>query len=48
MSLEVHQASLNFPKIEQYALADQLRRSSKSVCAKYSRRICQTGINDRV
>jgi four helix bundle protein len=33
LSLEIHKESLQFPKIEQYALADQLRRSSKSVCA---------------
>jgi four helix bundle protein len=33
VSLEVHRASLEFPRIEQFALADQLRRSSKSVCA---------------
>ena len=33
LSLEIHKASLGFPKIEQYALADQLRRSSKSICA---------------
>lgn len=33
VSVEIHQQSLTFPKIEQYALADQLRRSSKSVCA---------------
>ena len=33
LSLELHRASLNFPKIEQYSgLADQLRRASKSVC----------------
>jgi hypothetical protein len=33
LSLELHRASLDFPKIEQYAgLADQLRRASKSVC----------------
>lgn len=32
-SLALHKQSLSFPKIEQYALADQLRRSSKSVCA---------------
>jgi four helix bundle protein len=29
----VHKASLEFPKIEQYALADQIRRASKSICA---------------
>ena len=34
VSLEVHRASQAFPKIEQYGgIADQLRRSSKSVCA---------------
>jgi four helix bundle protein len=33
LSLEIHHVSLSFPKIEQFALADQLRRSSKSVCA---------------
>ncbi len=37
LSLEVHRASLEFPKIEQYGgIADQLRRSSKSVCALLS------------
>ena len=34
LSLLIHRASLQFPKIEQYGgLADQLRRGSKSVCA---------------
>ena len=33
LSLEVHRASLELPRIEQFALADQLRRSSKSICA---------------
>lgn len=33
VSLEIHQASLDFPKIEQYALGDQVRRASKSICA---------------
>lgn len=33
VSLEVHKASLLFPKTEQYALADQMRRSSKGICA---------------
>ena len=33
VSLDVHRATLAFPKIEQYALADQLRRSSKAICA---------------
>ena len=33
ISLSVHRASLQFPPVEQYALADQLRRASKSICA---------------
>ncbi|MER9585704.1 four helix bundle protein [Mesorhizobium sp. M0276] len=33
VSLDVHKATLAFPKIEQYALADQLRRSGKGICA---------------
>jgi len=32
ISLEVHRASLRLPRIEQFALADQLRRASKSIC----------------
>jgi len=33
LSLKIHNASLQFPKTEQYALADQIRRASKSICA---------------
>jgi four helix bundle protein len=34
ISLDLHQASLKFPKIEQFGgLADQIRRASKSICA---------------
>lgn len=33
ISVLVHKASLEFPKAEQYALADQIRRASKSICA---------------
>ena len=32
-SLEVHRFSLQMPRTEQYALADQIRRASKSICA---------------
>ena len=31
-SLDVHRATLAFPKLEQYVLADQMRRASKSIC----------------
>jgi four helix bundle protein len=33
LSLEIHRASLDLPRIEQFALADQIRRASKSICA---------------
>ena len=33
LSLEVHRVSLAMPSLEQMALADQLRRASKSICA---------------
>jgi four helix bundle protein len=33
ISLDIHRASLKFPDIEQRALADQIRRASKSICA---------------
>jgi 23S rRNA-intervening sequence protein len=34
LSLVLHRASLSWPRVEQYGgVADQLRRSSKSVCA---------------
>jgi four helix bundle protein len=32
-ALEVHRTTLAFPKIEQFALADQMRRASRSVCS---------------
>ena len=31
LSLEIHKRSLSFPKIEQYGLASQIRRSTKSI-----------------
>src|SRR5580700_5866672 len=33
MALEVMDISKNFPKEERYSLTDQIRRSSRSVCA---------------
>jgi four helix bundle protein len=32
VSLDLHRASLQLPKIEQRGLADQIRRASKSIC----------------
>ncbi len=31
LSLEIHRKSLQLPRIEQYGLADQIRRASKSI-----------------
>ncbi len=33
ISLEIHKKTLRFPRKEQYGLADQIRRASKSICA---------------
>ena len=33
VSLEIHRASLTFPEVERFALADQIRRASKSIAA---------------
>jgi four helix bundle protein len=33
LSLDIHRFTLTMPQIEQYALAGQLRRASKSICA---------------
>jgi four helix bundle protein len=33
VAMEIYQLSRNFPKEEKYSLTDQIRRSSRSVCA---------------
>lgn len=33
LAMEVYEISKNFPKEEKYSLTDQIRRSSRSVCA---------------
>jgi len=43
LSLEVHRRSLGFPPIEQYALADQIRRASKSICASLAEGYAKQG-----
>ena len=43
LSLEVHRASLEFPRIEQFAMADQLRRASKSICANMAEGFAKQG-----
>jgi four helix bundle protein len=43
LSLDLHRASLELPRIEQFALADQLRRASKSVCANLAEGFAKQG-----
>ncbi len=43
ISLEVHRASLDFPAVEQRALADQVRRASKSICANLAEGFARQG-----
>jgi four helix bundle protein len=43
LSLDVHRASLELPRIEQFALADQLRRASKSICANLAEGFAKQG-----
>ncbi len=49
-ALEAHRIAQTFPKHEQYELASQLRRSSKSICANLAegraRQQGQTRISD--
>jgi four helix bundle protein len=33
LALDVHKASLRFPEIERFGLAEQMRRASRSICA---------------
>ena len=43
ISLDVHRASLKFPAVEQRALADQVRRASKSICANLAEGFARQG-----
>jgi len=43
VSLDVHRASLRFPAVEQRALADQVRRASKSICANVAEGFARQG-----
>ena len=41
----VHRCSLGFPAVEQRALADQIRRASKSICANLAEGFARQGLN---
>ena len=43
VSLDVHRKSLDFPEVEQRALADQIRRASKSICANLAEGFARQG-----
>lgn len=36
LSMDIHEISKKFPKEETYSLTDQIRRSSRSVCANFA------------
>jgi four helix bundle protein len=44
ISLAVHRCSLGFPAAEQRALADQIRRASKSICANLAEGFARQGL----
>ena len=43
LSLEVHRRTLGFPALEQWALGDQMRRSSKSICVNLAEGFAKQG-----
>ena len=43
LALEIHRESLRFPQVEQYALADQMRRASKSICVNLAEGYAKQG-----
>ena len=45
VSLDIHRFSLTMPQIEQYALADQLRRASQSICANLAEGFGKQGLS---
>jgi four helix bundle protein len=47
LSLEVHQASLNFPAVEQYGLGEQVRRASKGICANLAEGFGKQAVSPR-
>ena len=46
LSLSVYKAGLDFPSMEQYVLADQVRRASKSIMCEPRGRVRQVGALD--
>jgi four helix bundle protein len=43
LSLEMHRISLELPKHEQFGLADQMRRASKSICVNVAEGFAKQG-----
>lgn len=43
-AVQVHVMTRGFPKIEQYAMIDQMRRASRSVCANIADIVVQKAI----
>ena len=45
LALELHRASLGFPAVEQYGLAEQVRRASQSICANIAEGIGKQAVS---
>ena len=45
ISLEIHSVTLKFPKYEQYGMADQMRRASKSICSNFAEGFAKQGLS---
>ncbi len=43
LAIELHKATLEFPKMEQYETASQMRRASKSICADLAEGFAKQG-----
>ena len=47
VSLELHRESLGFPTHEQYGLADQIRKASKSICANLAEGLGKQNLSNK-
>ena len=47
VSLEVHRASLGWPREEQYGFGEQVRRASKSICANIAEGFAKQNVSNK-
>ena len=48
VAMQIFQASKAFPRAETYSLTDQIRRSSRSVCANLSEGVAEAPVSQRL